>query len=106
MTVVLSLLFSVIFRCCKKRNYDQSIEQMTIGSSNSRSEDQILRHVDEENGSTLEHGISRIRNHKKLNDGVHFYDPALLHPLVRKLCCCPGPNDYDEKDDVTTAEMR
>ena len=106
--MVLGLLFSAIFRADKEKNYGHSIEQFMIQSA-AGSDDQIIQHSkDEPDLGTPISTKERIRMgyQRQLYDGLNYFDPSLLHPIVQKLCCCPQVNTYNDEENTIQAEMR
>ena len=112
LTVILGLLFSVGFRVDKKKNYGQSIEQFMITQSTAGSDDQIIHHgkddadLGKQLDITQQQERIRLGYQRQLYDGLNYYDPTLLHPIVHKLCCCPEVNNYNEEENNIQAEMR
>ena len=81
---------------------------MTIAPSNATSDDQILQHGNDESAIDIkmQRKGSTIPRHRQISDGLHFYDPALIHPIVHKLSCCPELTYYYKDDNMVEAEMR
>ena len=102
-TLVLGLLFSALFRIDKNKNHSHSIQQFMIAQSAAGSNDQIIQqgHDDSEFGNPT---YLSTCYQKHLYDGFCFYDPALLHPIVHQLCCCPRDSDYQDVE--LQAEIR
>ena len=110
MTLVLSLLFSVLLRVDKKKNNGQSIEQFTITQQSAAgSDDQIIQHDKNELDLATQIEIKLQQDKNRLRhvyDGLNYYDPYLLHPVVNQFCCCPVKNDYTDEENLVNAEMR
>ena len=112
MTMVFGLLFSAVFRIDKKKNYGQSIEQFAVAQSTARNDDQIIHQNNEELdlGPHVHINIQqegyKISYERQLYDGLIFYEPSLLHPLVHKFCCCPQVNAYKEEEHIMAGELR
>ena len=100
----LSLCFSALLRVDKKKNYGQSIEQFMITQSTGGSDDQIIQQGNAESDLATQIDIkiqqerNRIGYQRQLYDGLTYYDPSLLHPIVHKLCCCAEVNDCKEEE--------
>ena len=91
----------------KKKNNGQSIEQFTITAAGS--DDQIIQHDKNELDLATQIEIKLQQDKNRLRhvyDGLNYYEPYLLHPVVNQFCCCPIKHNYNDEENLVNAEMR